>query len=151
MSTTPLSCDFRPHFELERLIRFADCDPAGIVFYPQYFVMFNGLVEDWFTHGLGVPFAGLITERRVGVPTVHLSVDFRAISRFGETVRLGLRVARLGGKSIELQVRCVGADGAPRVAMQQVLVSTSLATHSTMPVPADIRAAILASAPDLAG
>ncbi len=30
-------------FSRERLIRFSDCDPAGIVFYPQYFVMFNGL------------------------------------------------------------------------------------------------------------
>ena len=30
----------------ERRIRFSDCDPAGIVFYPQYFVMFNGLVEE---------------------------------------------------------------------------------------------------------
>ncbi|HEY1393321.1 MAG TPA: acyl-CoA thioesterase, partial [Methylibium sp.] len=34
-------------FWRERQIRFSDCDPAGIVFYPQYFVMFNGLVEDW--------------------------------------------------------------------------------------------------------
>ena len=37
------------YFERERLVRFSDCDPAGIVFYPQYFVMFNGLVEDWVT------------------------------------------------------------------------------------------------------
>lgn len=35
-------------FSRARLIRFSDSDPAGVVFYPQYFVMFNGLVEDWF-------------------------------------------------------------------------------------------------------
>lgn len=29
-------------FQLRRMIRFSDCDPAGIVFYPQYFVMMNG-------------------------------------------------------------------------------------------------------------
>ncbi|MEO7008669.1 MAG: hypothetical protein ABI156_05925, partial [Caldimonas sp.] len=29
-------------FTRSRLIRFSDCDPAGIVFYPQYFVMLNG-------------------------------------------------------------------------------------------------------------
>ena len=150
LSTTPSPVDFTPDFEVERLIRFADCDPAGIVFYPQYFVMFNGLVEDWFSHGLGVPFVGLITERQIGVPTAHLSVDFRAISRFGETVRLGLRVARLGSRSIELQVRCVGAEGAPRVAMRQVLVMTSLATHQAIAVPADIRATILTASPHLA-
>lgn len=30
----------RPH-----RIRFSECDPAGIVFYPQYFVLFNDLLE----------------------------------------------------------------------------------------------------------
>ncbi|OPE27640.1 4-hydroxybenzoyl-CoA thioesterase, partial [Pseudomonas aeruginosa] len=27
-------------YEQEHRIRFSECDPAGIVFYPQYFVMF---------------------------------------------------------------------------------------------------------------
>ena len=27
------------HFECDKLIRFHHCDPAGIVFYPQYFVL----------------------------------------------------------------------------------------------------------------
>ena len=38
-------------------IRFAHCDPAGIVFFPQYLVMLNGHVEDWFTDGLGLSYA----------------------------------------------------------------------------------------------
>ena len=38
-------------FEREALIRFSHCDPAGIVFFPQYLVMFNGLVEDWVDPG----------------------------------------------------------------------------------------------------
>ena len=29
------------------LVRFAHCDPAGIVFFPRYMEMFNNLVEDW--------------------------------------------------------------------------------------------------------
>jgi hypothetical protein len=56
-------------FRRERVIRFSDCDPAGIVFYPQYFVMFNGLLEDWFSDDLGVGFDALVLERRIGVPT----------------------------------------------------------------------------------
>ena len=44
-------------FETDKLIRFHHCDPAGIVFYPQYFVLFNELVEDWFNAGLKVDFA----------------------------------------------------------------------------------------------
>jgi len=30
-------------------IRFSHCDPAGIVYFPHYFDMFNGLIEDWYT------------------------------------------------------------------------------------------------------
>ena len=34
-------------------IRFSHCDPAGIVYFPHYFDMFNGLIEDWYTEQLG--------------------------------------------------------------------------------------------------
>ena len=44
-------------FEREQLIRFSHCDPAGIVFFPQYFVLFNGHVEDWFDDGLALGYA----------------------------------------------------------------------------------------------
>ena len=44
-------------------IRFSHCDPAGIVYFPHYFDMFNGLVEDWYTEQLGVNYANLILGR----------------------------------------------------------------------------------------
>ena len=69
-------------FRSEILIRFAHCDPAGIVFYPRYLEMFNNLVEDWFREGLGLPFPDLI-KRGWGVPTAHLEVDFVATCFLG--------------------------------------------------------------------
>ncbi len=77
-------------FSRTRQIRFSDCDPAGIVFYPQYFVMFNGLVEDWVSEGLGISYRELVIERRVGLPTVHVEADFRAVSQMGDIVTLSL-------------------------------------------------------------
>lgn len=130
-------------FMRERLIRFSDCDPAGIVFYPQYFVMFNGLVEDWVDEGLGVGFRKLIVERRIGLPTVRLEADFRAVSRMGDKVLLQLRVERLGGRSITLDSRCIAAaDGEVRMQMRQVLVATSLQSHEAVEIPADLKGAI---------
>ena len=130
-------------FQRERMIRFSDCDPAGIVFYPQYFVMFNGLVEDWVEEGLGVGFRRMVLERRVGLPTVRLEADFRAVSRMGDRVLLSLQVARLGGRSIRLATQCTSADdGELRMQMRQVLVTTSLATHQAIDVPPDMREAI---------
>src|SRR5476649_217235 len=50
-------------FYSDTLVRFSHCDPAGIIFYPHYFVMFNGLVEDWCNHALEI---NRSEERRVG-------------------------------------------------------------------------------------
>lgn len=130
-------------FEVPRRIRFSDCDPAGIVFYPQYFVMFNGLLEDWVDGPLGIGFADLVSRRRIGLPTVRLEADFRAVSRFGDDVVLSLAVDRLGGRSLTLDLRCTAAaDGELRMAVRQVIVTTSLETHQAVDVPADLRAAI---------
>jgi 4-hydroxybenzoyl-CoA thioesterase len=131
-------------FERPHRIRFAECDPAGIVFYPQYFVMFNGLVEDWID-ALGIGFRRLLLERRIGLPTAHLSCDFSAVSRMGDDVRLELEVAALGNTSLTLALACRSVDGELRMKAKHVLVTTSLETHKPIAIPADFRAALEAS------
>ena len=128
-------------FERPLRIRFADCDPAGIVFFPQYLVMINNLVEDWVTDALGVPYAELLGRRRTGMPTVSLQCEFTAVSRMGDEVMLGLSVEKLGGKSLTLDLGCRLGDE-QRMRVRQVLVFTSLDTHRAVAVPPDLRAAI---------
>ena len=133
-------------FTAERRIRFSDCDPAGIVFYPQYFVLFNGALEDW-VDSLGVGFSDLVTRRRIGLPSVRIEADFLAVSRFGDAVLLQMKVDRIGDKSLGLNWRCVAADqGEVRMKMFQVLVTTSLESHQAISIPPDLRAAIEAPA-----
>jgi len=135
---------FMAEFLRPRMIRFSDCDPAGIVFYPQYFVMLNGLVEDWVSDGLGIDYHAFIRERRIGLPTVRLEADFRAVSRMGDKVTLGLAVERLGSRSMTLVLRCFEpASGELRMQVRQVLVTTSLESHRAVEIPQDMRAAIL--------
>lgn len=129
-------------FSQQIAVRFSHCDPAGIVFFPQYFVMLNGVVEDWFTEGLGIDYATLIGERRVGLPTVSLQCDFVAPSRMGEHITFSLSVARIGKRSINLDIACTGPDGKARLHMRQVLVSTSLATHQSISIPSDVLSAL---------
>ncbi len=133
-------------FRTERRIRFSDCDPAGIVFYPQYFVLFNGALEDW-VDALGIGFSRLLMRRRIGVPSVRIEADFHAVSRFGDTVSLQMELERIGQTSLTLAWRCLAGDtGELRMAMRQVLVTTSLETHSAIAIPQDLRVAIEASA-----
>lgn len=136
----------RHAFEREQSIRFSHCDPAGLVFFPQYLVMFNQLVEDWFTEALGLPYAEILGERRTGLPTVSLACDFTAPSRMGEVVTLGLSLERVGGASIGLRLGVRRGDEA-RVTARQVLVTTSLDTHRAMPIPEDMRRALMGFAP----
>jgi 4-hydroxybenzoyl-CoA thioesterase len=128
-------------FERRHRIRFAHCDPAGIVFFPQYLVMLNGHVEDWISEALGLPYAHLIGVRRIGLPTVRLECDFRAVSRLGDEVVLALAVERVGTRSLTLRTEVVGADHEVRATLRQVLVSTDLNTHRAIELPADLRTA----------
>jgi 4-hydroxybenzoyl-CoA thioesterase len=131
----------RHAFERPLRIRFAHCDPAGIVFFPQYLVMVNNLVEDWVSEGLGVSYAELISRRRTGLPTVSLNCEFTAVSRMGEDVTMGLSLEQVGTKSITLQHGCRHGDEL-RMRVRQVLVFTSLDTHRAIDIPADLRAAL---------
>jgi 4-hydroxybenzoyl-CoA thioesterase len=128
-------------FEREQRVRFGHCDPAGIVFFPQYLVMLNELVEDWFDRGLGIPYSAFIGERRLGLPTVRLECDFTAVSRLGDLLTQRLSVRRAGGSSLSLSIEVHGA-GELRMRAAQVLVCTSLQTHRPQPLPDDVRAAI---------
>jgi 4-hydroxybenzoyl-CoA thioesterase len=128
-------------FERQETVRFAHCDPAGIVFFPQYLVMVNTLVEAWFDEGLGLPFAQFVGERRLGLPTVRLEVDFTAISRLGDRLTQRLQVLRAGRSSLELKCEFFGG-GELRLRARQVVVCTSLADHRPRPLPEDLRAGL---------
>lgn len=133
-------------FERPHRIRFAECDPAGIVFYPQYFVMFNNLLEAWVDSLLPRGFAGYIIDQRFGMPTVRLEADFKAVSRMGDEVTLSLEVVRLGSNSLTLFLSCTGTGGDLRMSMTQILVTTSLETHTSIPIPEELSSAILHAA-----
>lgn len=126
-------------FERDVAIRFAHCDPAGIVFYPQYFVIMNGLMEDWFSEGLGVDFADMVSRRRIGIPTVAIDCAFSKPSRLGEIVTFSVAVTRVGERSIGIEVQAV-ANGEIRLRATQTIVMMSLDTMKSMPIPPDVRA-----------
>ena len=132
-------------FERPVRIRFSHCDPAGIVFFPQYLTLTNALVEDWFTDALGIDYASLIGKRRVGLPIVKLECEFSRPSRMGETISLALALIDVGRRSIRIGIVGRGQDGV-RFAATQVLVTTSLESGESISIPNDIRAALLRAA-----
>lgn len=116
-------------------VRFGNCDPAGIVFYPRYFEMFNGVVEDWCAQELGISFRDMHLAQHWGLPTVHLETDFIAPSELGELLQACLQVEKTGRCSLHVAMRLLGPDGTERVRAKLVLAAMDLRERRAIPLP----------------
>jgi 4-hydroxybenzoyl-CoA thioesterase len=119
-------------------IRFSHCDPAGIVYFPHYFDMFNGLIEDWYGQELGFDYAELIMGRRYGFPFVHIECDFKIPSRIGEVIELTLLVEHIGRSSLAIAIVC-HHDNIERLRARMVTAMMSLETKRAVPLPKPLR------------
>ncbi len=123
-------------------VRFSHCDPAGIVYFPHYFDMFNGLIEDWYGQELGFDYAALITGSKYGFPFVHIECDFKVPSRIGEVIDLTLLVEHIGRSSLAIAIIC-HRDGVERLRARMVTAMISLETSKVVPLPQALRDAIV--------
>ena len=126
-------------FTTEKQIRFHHCDPAGIVFYPQYFYLLSEAMED-FMAAAGKPQHEQINVLRRGWPIIKLDVDFVRMSRYGDRVSIDVGVRRIGGASLSLDYVIRGDDG-DRLKASTTVVHVSLETDRAIAIPDDVRAA----------
>ena len=95
-------------FIKQEKVRFQHIDYAGIVFYPRFLEMLNGLVEDWFEEALDRPFSKMHDPRQSrtgqgqtnGIPTVDLKIQFKNAARLGEILTKKIWVKELKNSSI---------------------------------------------------
>lgn len=120
------------------LIRLAHCDPTGMVFLPNYFYVFNALVEDWFYEGLEVRYDEYLMQRRLALSTVKLETVFSAPTQMGDTVDFWLTVTHLGRSSIRFTMG-VDHESDSRVRMHRIAVLTSQADHRPVGWPEELR------------
>ena len=125
-------------FATKRLIRFSHCDPAGIVYFVNFFDMISGCVEDWFGNALGLPFNEMHLKRRIGFPIVSTGCDFFKPCHLGEWLRLELVIARLGRSSVELRVTGLVGDEEKFRARHKIAMM-SLDTQRAIAIPDDLR------------
>lgn len=127
-------------------IRFGDCDPAGIVYFPRYFDFFHQAMETWFPARLGFGYDEFVRVRKLGFPAVHSEADFERPSRFGERVEIHLRVTKLGRSSIGFGYEVHGPEGRRATGRSVCVVmdlDPSSPGHGTaVPMPEDLRAQI---------
>ena len=125
-------------FVHEQLIRFSHCDPAGIVYFPRFFDLAHGTMEDWFSLALGQPLPDLIRDRRIGTPTVSVQCEFAKPLRMGDTLRFELSVLKLGNASVQLAYSGK-KEGVEHLRMTQTIAFMALDSGSATPIPDDLR------------
>lgn len=127
-------------------VRFGDCDPAGIAYFPRLLALVDNAIEDWLEATLGLDRAALHLDGGFGLPTVELRVGFMAPCRLGETLAVAVDVVALGTTSMTLGVAATVA-GAIRFEARLVQVLTELPAATPRAWPADWRARLAADLP----
>jgi 4-hydroxybenzoyl-CoA thioesterase len=84
-------------------IEWGDCDPAGIVFYPRYFAMFDASTAALFAAALGYTKHAMLQRfGAIGFPMVDTGARFLVPSKFGDVVTIESTITRFGRSSFEV-------------------------------------------------
>lgn len=127
-------------FTITKPLRFGDCDPSGIAYFPSYLNILVGVLEDFFT-SLGFPWRAMNDERRLSVPTVRLDLTFLSPGFQGDLLDFALAVRAVGCSSLDLE-HTVSRGQTVLWTARHRIVATSLDTNASLAWPEDIRAAL---------
>lgn len=113
-------------------VRFADCDPAGIAYYPRLLELVDAAIEDWTPYATGVSRRAMHQQHRLGLPTAKLATDFTRPVLQDDALDLAVGLGDIGVTSIKLTVdaRC---NGEPRFLAR--LTQVLIALDSGKPTP----------------
>jgi 4-hydroxybenzoyl-CoA thioesterase len=84
-------------------VEWGDCDPAGIMYYPRFFEVFDACTNALF-HKAGFPKHEMLVKYDLaGIPMVETMARFFAPLCFGETVTVESTIVEWGNSSFRVQ------------------------------------------------
>jgi 4-hydroxybenzoyl-CoA thioesterase len=87
-------------------VEWCDCDPAGIIFYPRYFEMFDTSTTTLIERGLGMKKIDYLKAYAIaGHPVVEARARFRFPTRFGDEVAIESALVGCGRSSFKIEHR----------------------------------------------
>lgn len=106
-------------------VRFGDCDPAGLVYYPVIFHYCHVAMEEFFAGRGGIAYDRLMKDERLGFPTVNVQAEFFAPLVYGDEAEVEVSVARVGRSSVTFDYKV-------RRAGDRQLCAHSIQVHAAM-------------------
>jgi 4-hydroxybenzoyl-CoA thioesterase len=122
-------------------IEWGDCDPAGIIFYPRYFQIFDNATAGLFERALGMTkFHYLKAYEFAGFPLVDSRAKFLKPTRFGDDVTVESSVI-FGSSSFTVQHRILlNGELCVECTEKRVWISRDVTGRiRSQPVPAAVR------------
>lgn len=87
-------------------IEWGDCDPAGIVFFPRYFAMFDSCTTGLFSKALAMTKYQFTRKYGIqGYPMVDTRARFLKATKFGDDVVIETKVTEFRRSSFDVQHR----------------------------------------------
>lgn len=126
-------------FSIERQIRFHHCDPAGIVFFPQFFYLLHEAKEDFLAH-IGFAQHRMI-ESGFGTPVVDIKTGFLGMCRYGDDITISVAFSKLGNSSIGMDYE-IHSSSILKLKSSWVLVYSELSGGKPVRIPDDLRNAM---------
>ncbi len=84
-------------------VRWAELDPQGIVFNPNYF-MYADLAVTEYMRAVGFVYPAAFEAHGTDTFTVNASANFRAPAVYDDELRIGVRTARIGRTSLRFEI-----------------------------------------------
>jgi 4-hydroxybenzoyl-CoA thioesterase len=130
-------------------VEFGDCDPAGIVFYPRFFAMFDAATAFLLEAATGMPRSELIQKYAIiGWPMVDTRAVFREPVTFDDKVRIDSLVVRLGRSSLTIEHKLV-RNSMLCVECSEIRVWTARLPNEprlgSVPIPEELRRRLMVS------
>jgi len=122
---------------VKQVVRFAHCDPAGIIFYPRFFEILNGIVEDWFSDALGCSFGVMLKDYGIGTPLVDVHAEFLKPCFLDDILESAFLLTYLGNSSAKFAVKCY-VSGHLNIKAEGVLVCSKRDLSASRPWPKHI-------------
>ncbi|MBA3768781.1 MAG: acyl-CoA thioesterase [Acidobacteria bacterium] len=123
-------------------VRFGDADPAGLVYFVNVFHYFHIAMEEFFAARCRVAYEKLMTDERIGFPTVNVQAEFLTPLVYGDEAEVEVYVSRVGEASatFEYSVRRTN-DGMICARATNVQVAMNLDERRAVPIPDKYRRA----------
>lgn len=127
-------------FTISKPMRFGDCDLTGIAYHPAYLSMLVDVNEAMFA-SFGVTWKEIMFERRLGLPSVTINLEFKKPAVYGDVLNFAVHVRAIGRSSLDLET-IVKVESYVIWTVRQRIILTSLSNHKSHPWPDEIRAGL---------